>query len=178
MEPAEAMVKARTLQPSAYRRIWSSLFDYRDWTSYIYLPLLFPLFILLPYGVFQYYKSAEQSQVLVKWLYQGSPDLLQVQVLLQTPPARWPRGSGAVAQERDSFEGLDNTGYTILKETRIADLQLWDPIDREKSMVQYFRRMTVMKDPDQLEHDNEFFIQLNPTYNDAQVRFPPQRLSV
>jgi hypothetical protein len=37
--------------------------------------------------------------------------------------------------------------------------------------------MTVMRDPDELEHDNQFFIQLTPTHNDAQVRFPPQRLS-
>jgi hypothetical protein len=169
--------KARTLQASAFRRIWSSLFDFRDWSSYIYVPLFFPLLVLLPYGAFEYYKSAEQSRELVKWLYHGSPDLSQVQTLLQTLPAIWPKGSGAAAQERDSFEGLDNTGFTILKETRIADLRLWDPTDRDKSMVQYVRRITVMKDPDEVEHDNEFFIQLTPTHNDALVRFPPQRLS-
>jgi predicted acylesterase/phospholipase RssA len=176
VEPAETMVKARTLQASAFRRIWSSLFDFRDWSSYIYVPLFFPLFVLLPYGAFEYYKSAERSRELVKWLYHGSPDLSQVQVLLQTLPATWRKGSGAAAQERDSFEGLDNTGYTILKETRIADLRLWNPTDRDKSLVQYVRRLTVMKDPDELEHDNEFFVKLTPTHNDAQVRFPPQRL--
>src|SRR4051794_25996570 len=175
--PAETMVKSRILQASAFRRIWSSLFDFRDWISYVYLPLLFPLVVLLPYGAFEYYKSAEQSRELVKWLYKGSPDLLQVQDLLQTPPAIWPSGSGAVAQERDSFEGLIGKGYTTLKETRIADLRLWDPRDRDKSMVQYVRRMTVTKDPDAPEHGNEFFIQLTPTHSDAQVRFPPQRLS-
>jgi hypothetical protein len=153
------------------------LFDFRDWSSYIYVPLLFPLFVLLPYAAFEYYKSAEQSGELVKWLYRGSPDLSQVQVLLQTRPVIWRKGSGAAAQERDSFEGLIGKGYTTLKETRIADLRLWDPIDRDKSMVQYVRRMTVMKDPDEHEHDNQFFIQLTPTHNDAQVRFPPQRLS-
>jgi hypothetical protein len=52
-----------------------------------------------------------------------------------------------------------------------------DPEAPDKSMVQYFRRMTVMKDPDQLEHGKEFFIELNPTHCDAQARFPPQRLS-
>jgi hypothetical protein len=177
VEPAETMVKARTLQASALRRIWSSLFDFRDWSSYIYVPLLFPLFVLLPFGAFEYYKSAERSHELVKWLYQGSPDLLQVQVLLQTLPAIWRKGSGAAAQERESFDGLDSKGYTILKETRIADLRIWNPTDREKSVVQYARRITVMKDPDELEHRNEFFLQLTPTHNDAQVRFPPQRIS-
>jgi hypothetical protein len=132
---------------------------------------------LLPYGAFEYYKSAEQSHELVKWLYNGSPDLLQVQDLLQTVPAIWPSGSGVPAQERDSFEGLIGKGYAVLKETRIADLRLWNPTDREKSIVQYVRRMTVMKDPDELEHGNHFFIQLTPTHNDAQVRFPPQNLS-
>jgi hypothetical protein len=37
-------------------------------------------------------------------------------------------------------------------------------------MVQYVRRITVMKDPDEVEHDNEFFIQLTPTHNDALER--------
>src|SRR5437588_10942239 len=131
VEPAETMVKARTLQASAFRRIWSSLFDFRDWSSYIYVPLFFPLFVLLPYGALEYYKSAERSRELVKWLYHGSPDLSQVQVLLQTRPAVWRKGSGAAAQERDSFEGLIGKGYTTLKQTPIANLRTSDPNDAQ-----------------------------------------------
>ena len=47
-EPA-ATVDARTLQASAIRRIWSTLLDRRDWTSYVYVPLLVPILVLLPY---------------------------------------------------------------------------------------------------------------------------------
>src|SRR5262249_58024482 len=37
-EPSAATVQARTLQGSAVRRIWSTLLDYRDWISYVYVP--------------------------------------------------------------------------------------------------------------------------------------------
>ena len=41
-EPVAATVEARALQDSALRRIWSTLLDRRDWTSYVYVPLLVP----------------------------------------------------------------------------------------------------------------------------------------
>src|SRR5262249_14497761 len=45
--PAAATAEARALQASAFRRIWSTLLDRRDWASYIYVPIILPLLILL-----------------------------------------------------------------------------------------------------------------------------------
>src|SRR5262249_54254136 len=50
-KPAAATVEARTLQASALRRIWSTLLDYRDWISYLYVPILVPILVVLPYVV-------------------------------------------------------------------------------------------------------------------------------
>jgi hypothetical protein len=41
--------QSRELQKSAARRIWSRLLDYRDWTSFLYVPLLIPILVVLPY---------------------------------------------------------------------------------------------------------------------------------
>src|SRR5262249_33446575 len=52
-DAAPPTIQARMLQLSASRRIWSRMFSIRDWTSYIYVPLLFALLILLPYRMAQ-----------------------------------------------------------------------------------------------------------------------------
>jgi hypothetical protein len=31
------------LQASAIRRIWGTLLDWRDWTSYVYVPIIVPI---------------------------------------------------------------------------------------------------------------------------------------
>jgi hypothetical protein len=49
--PASATVEARTLQASAQRRIWSTLWDFRDWASYVYVPFFASLIFLVPYLV-------------------------------------------------------------------------------------------------------------------------------
>ena len=171
--PAATTVEARTLQASAVRRIWSSLFDPRDWTSYVYLPLLAVFFILLPTWVFRYVRNAQQNERLIEWLYQGNPDLAEVKKILQLPPTVWPKGSGATPQERASFEFTTNIGFKVVKETRIADLRLWNPTDFSTTMVQWFREVSAFKDSD----ENSVFTQeLFPTNSNAQVRFPSQDL--
>jgi hypothetical protein len=170
--PTASTLEARTLQASAHRRIWRSLFDPKDWTSYVYLPLLFALLILLPRGAFRYYEKAKRTQLLVNWLYQGNKDMAQVESMLESSALIWPPNSGAVAQTRANFNELTNIGFKVVEETRIVDLRLWDPADPTKSMVQYFREARVLKES---EGNNLFFIKLTAT-GDAQVRFPPQLL--
>jgi hypothetical protein len=149
------------------------LFDPRDWTSYVYLPLLAVFFILLPMTAFRYVRNAQQNERLIEWLYQGNPDLAEVKNILQLPPTPWPKGSGATPEERASFEFTTNIGFKVVKETRIADLRHWDPTDFTDSMVEWVRDLSAFKDSD----ENSVFTQeLIPTNANAQVRFPPQEL--
>ncbi|HKD67807.1 MAG TPA: hypothetical protein VKB84_13265 [Candidatus Binataceae bacterium] len=60
--PTAPTLEARTLQASALRRIWRSLFDLRDWTSYLYLPLVLAILILLPRAAFKYYQKMQRAR--------------------------------------------------------------------------------------------------------------------
>ncbi len=165
--PKAATVDARSLQASAVR-IFRSLFDPRDWTSYAYLPLFFALLIFLPHKAVKYY---EKTNLFIEWLYQGNTDIVKIQEILQEPPAMWPEGSGATAETVDNFEGFTNNGLKIVQETRIVDLRLWDPAAPKTSMVQYFRGARVLKES---EESKRFLIKL--IGEEVQVRFPPQPL--
>src|SRR5262249_16942623 len=64
-EPAAVTVKARTLQASAVRRIWSTMLDYRDWTSYVYVPIIVPILVLAPYFAYRFYETSQQYKELM-----------------------------------------------------------------------------------------------------------------
>src|SRR5262249_54706807 len=57
-------VVARQLQASASRRIWSTLLSLRDWTSYIYIPLLL-LLLLMPYFLYDSYQQSRRVSRLI-----------------------------------------------------------------------------------------------------------------
>src|SRR5262249_54980998 len=71
-DTAPSTIQARMLQPSALRRIWGNLFSLRDWTSYIYVPLLLSLLILLPYLMVQSYLTSKRVDRLVESLAHGN----------------------------------------------------------------------------------------------------------
>jgi hypothetical protein len=39
------------------RRIWSTLWDHRDWVAYVYVPIIVPILVLLPYLAISIYQS-------------------------------------------------------------------------------------------------------------------------
>ncbi len=105
-EPVAATVEARTLQTSAHRRIWSTLLDRRDWTAYIYVPLLIPILFLLPYLVVKSHQRSQRINHLVESLSQGSRDLGQMSRLLEGRQEPWigaaRRGSSRLRRARSS----------------------------------------------------------------------------
>jgi predicted acylesterase/phospholipase RssA len=177
-EPAAATLDGRMLQASAQRRIWSTLLDYRDWTSYVYLPIIVPLLILLPYVVFQSYQRSHQINQIVESLAQGSRDLELMTRLLQNPVTPW---VGESAEELSSNDKLDFKGFLILQDSRIIDLRGWkstltgDGGSEPGSLVYGYRRLKVLKQPDNTSN-HLFRTGLLPTSPKAQVRFPQQQL--
>ena len=83
-EPAAATVDARGCKPRPSARIWSTLLDHRDWATYVYVPLLIPILVLLPYFVVKAYQRSQRMSQLVDSLSQGSRDLQQMSILLET----------------------------------------------------------------------------------------------
>ncbi len=168
--------EARTLQGSALRRIWGTLLDYRDWASYVYVPLVVPILILLPYVLIKYYERSHRISQLVESLAQGSPDLEVMGRLLEAPMKPW---AGEQAEEVRSLEELNFRGFEVLQDSRILDLREWNPTGAGEfdanSLVYGYRRLKVIKRADSAGN-NLFRIDVLATSPKTQVRFPPQQL--
>jgi predicted acylesterase/phospholipase RssA len=173
-EPAEVTRNARTLYASAIRRIWSTLLDYRDWATYIYVPILVPLLILMPYLIKVYERSHRVTQI-AESLSQGSRDLEQMTRLMEERVTPW---QGERAEELHGDVRPDLKGYLILQDLRIIDLRSWKPeagADDASSFVYGYRRLKVQKKRDATTYA-PFRISVLAASPATQVRFPPQQL--
>ncbi|WP_162820747.1 patatin-like phospholipase family protein [Microvirga calopogonii] len=173
--PTAVTRTARTLHGSAGRRIWSTLLDYRDWVSYVYIPILIPMLVLAPYFVIQAYERAHRLNQIVQSLAQENRDLQQMTLLLDGPVAPF---GGARAEELRPDDTADLTGFTILQDLRIIDLRHWgmeaDGSKDPGSSIYGYRRLKVRKEPESTS--NTFRISVLAISPDTQVRFPPQQL--
>jgi hypothetical protein len=164
------------MQASALRRIWSTLLDYRDWVSYVYVPILIPILVLLPYFVFKSYQRSHRQSQLVDSLSQGSRDLELMSRLLEGPIKPW---TGETPDEVRTLEAPDYKGFEILQDSRILDLRKWDSGATGRSdadsLVYGYRRLKLVKKPENVDN-NRFLFRLLMTSPTVQVRFPPQQL--
>jgi hypothetical protein len=174
--PVEATVEARTLQASALRRIWSTLLDRRDWTSYVYVPLLIPILVMVPYFVVRSHQRSQRLNYLVESLSQGTRDLEQMSRLLEGRQEPW---RGEPAEEVRGFDESDNQGFGILQDSRIFDFRGWQPVEPTESdrssLVFGYRRLKVFKQSEKAG-DNLFHVYLMALSPQTAVRFPNQLL--
>jgi hypothetical protein len=175
-EPTQITQDARSLYASAVRRIWSRLLDYRDWTSYVYVPIILPLLVFLPYFVIKSYERSQRVNQIVESLAQGSRDLEQMTRLMEGRVQPW---VGEHAEGLQTDEKADLSGYLILQDLRIVDLRSWKPTadrDDPNSFVYGYRRLKVQKRPDAATNDpfRVSVLSLSPA---TQVRFPAQQLN-
>jgi len=176
-EPAPATVEARNLQASASRRIWSTLPDRRDWTTYIYVPLLIPILTLLPYFAYKYYQKTHRLNQLIDAISQGSPDLEAMSRMLDSDTE--PRWTSVAAEEVSKLAEPDIKGFEVIQDSWITDLRHWKPSVPGRtdpdSYVHHYRRMMLSKTPDNA--GNDIFrwpvLARDPRAN---FRFPKQQL--
>lgn len=175
--PTGTTTDARELQASSSRRIWASLFDRRDWITYIYVPILVPIMMFLPYLSIHYYKRSVRLNNLTLSFSQGSPDLTQLGRMLDKGVMK-PWKGVEVEEGRDAAEP-DFRGFKILHDSRITDLRAWNPAAAGKinadSRIYTYRRLLVVKQPDNEEHPL-FTTRLILSGSEGQVRFPPQQV--
>src|SRR5262245_28750386 len=148
-DPAPSTMQARMLQLSALRQIWGNLFSLRDWTSYIYVPLVFSLLILLPYFLIQSYVTSQRVNRLVESLAEGSPDIDIMRQLVAGPIQPF---KGEPAEEVRDLEPPNYEGFTVLQDSRILDLRSWNQSD-PTSLVYGYRRLKVQKNADNNGND-------------------------
>jgi hypothetical protein len=164
------------LHGSAFRRIWSTLLDYRDWVSYIYVPIIVPILVLLPYASVRIYQHTHKINQIVKSLAQSSRDLEQMSELLDGPVSPF---SGERAEEVRTLDAPDMTGFKVLQDMHILDLRNWKPAPSERSdpnsMLYGYRRLKVVKLAEKGAKE-QFRLRLLATGANTQIRFPPQQL--
>jgi hypothetical protein len=174
--PVPVTVEARSLQHSALRRVWSTLLDWRDWVSYIYVPIIIPILVLMPYFVVKSYQRSHRLSQLVESLSQGSRDLEVMTRLLEEPV---PPFSGVKAEEVRDLGKFDFAGFEVLQDSRILDLRNWNPTAAGKrdttSLVYGYRRLKVVK-REENPGNNLFRIDVLASHPNTQVRFPQQEL--
>jgi predicted acylesterase/phospholipase RssA len=168
--PAPSTIQARMLQLSASRRIWGNLFSRRDWTSYVYVPLLFSLLILLPYFTIQSYLTSQRVNRLAESLARGNPDFDILSKLMAGPVEPY---KGESSEEVRSLDPPNYNGLSILLDTRILDLRPWNPSD-STSLVYVRRHLKVLKNPDSNGNDDFRTVPLT-THPETQFRFPPSQ---
>jgi hypothetical protein len=175
-EPTPATAEARTLHASAVRRIWSTLLDYRDWASWVYVPIIVPIFFLLPYFIVSSYKHSQQVSSLIDSLSQGSRDFDKMSELLGGSPRPWP---GEPSEEVRDLAEPDLTGFEIYQDSRIFDLRQWraSKTDKEEpsSRIYAYRRLKLLKRPDNVDK-NIFYFYLLARSPKTAVHFPSQLL--
>jgi predicted acylesterase/phospholipase RssA len=169
-DTSPSTIQARMLQPSASRRIWSSLLSLRDWTAYVYVPLLFSVLVLLPYLAVQSYLASQRTDRLVVSLAQGSPDYEIMRQLMVGPVEPF---KGEPSEEVRSIEPRNYKGFSILQDSRILDLRTWNPSD-PTSLVYGYRRLKLMRNADDDTND-VFRTAALTTHPEAQFRFPPSQ---
>jgi predicted acylesterase/phospholipase RssA len=174
--PAAVTLEARTLQGSALRHIWSRMLDYRDWVSYIYVPIIASILVLLPYLAYKAYRYHSNVNQIIDSLSQSSPDLECMRRLLNGPMEPW---TGQQAEETAEIGAPDLKGFEILQDSHILDLRKWTPVTADKtkegSYLYGFRRLKVWKLRKETGNNVYRFPSL-VTSCLLQVRFPPQEL--
>jgi predicted acylesterase/phospholipase RssA len=168
---------ARMLQAAALRRIWSRLLDYQDWVSYLYVPILVPILVLLPYVATMYYQRSHRVNQIVQSLAQSSRDVEQMSRLLDGPSNDW---VGQSPEEVNTLDEPDLSGFEVLQDMRILDLRKWNPAasgsNDPDSLLYGYRRLKVYRKPE-AGGSKIFRVRLLPTSPRAQVRFPSQQLA-
>jgi predicted acylesterase/phospholipase RssA len=176
-DPAQVTKDARTLHASAVRRIWSKLLDYRDWVSYVYVPIIVPLLFLLPHLIITSYQRSHRVSQIVESLAQGSRDLEQMTRLMEGPATPWT--DEQKVEQLPSGDKPDLSNFLILQDLRIIDLRSWTPDASRRvsdSYVYGYRRLKVQKRSDK-DANNMFRVSVLAYSPQTRVRFPPQQIN-
>ena len=169
--PAAATSDARALQGSGLRRIWSTLLDPRDWVSYIYVPILVPILVLLPYFAYTSYQHSHLLNQLVDSFSQGTRDLGTLSEMLENKSTSW---SAERAEKVRTFDVPDLKGFDILQDSRIFDLRNHQSGKRDQTTLVH-RRLKVVKLREN-KANNLFRLHLLPTSPKTEFHFPAQQL--
>jgi hypothetical protein len=173
LEPSRVTKQSRQLQASSQRRIVSTLFSWRDWPTYVYLPLLAILLIGLPCLGWAGYRRAHRAAMIVDAITMSNPDWqLVLQLARQNPvPGEW---LSIEPEEVSELPPSTESGFRLITDTRILDMRRWNPqgsnVDRP---VVSYRRMQIRRTESAIDDQiptNKFRFQQLALTNDIALR--------
>lgn len=140
-----ALQTARHLQKSCKRKIWSTLFSFRDWPTYIYLPLILTLVFSVPIVIYRLHQSRTRQQMILSAVKQTSPLYNELLELLGSqPPTSLP---DIEFNSVETLEPFDWSGFEVLSNSLIFDVRNWSRTV-DKPLVGIHARMKVRRLPD------------------------------
>jgi len=112
---------AEKLRRSSHRKVWSTLLDWKDWPSYIYLIAGFLLFVVLPVRFYQVHRHAQMLTDVINSIAAGDPDIrLVLDLVERDPTASW---APIKIVDAGAPQSIDFKGVEILSQSRIIDLR-------------------------------------------------------
>ena len=171
-EPSEATQLSRKLRQSSHRKVWSTLLDWRDWPSYIYVAIALLAFVYLPVYVYRLHRHAEMLTSVIDSIALGDPDIRQILDLVEgTAAGDWP--VTPVGELKEPLEA-DLTGVDVLSQSRIFDLRDFNPQETgpdERGFVTFWDRI-VLRFNEDYQGDRKVIITSVFPMEDIEIRQP------
>ena len=122
-DATSALSSARELQRSATRRTVSTLLSWKDWPTYVWVPVVAFVLLAVPYTLYRYRETTRQQGYVLSAVTATSPLYRTMLQLLENgePPSIEP----VAYEEVESLQPTDFTGFQVLSDDRIYDLRSW-----------------------------------------------------
>jgi len=164
------------LRQSSRRRYWSTLLDWRDWPSYVYVAIACFLLIYLPLQVYQLYKKSQTQGAVINSIASGDPDIRQIlNLTLSDPLENW---TPETIQEKQEPEGAIDENVEILTHSRILDLRQWHPkedLESEQGKV-YIRDRIILQLNRSYTGDGRVIFQFPTRLENVEFRQPRESI--
>lgn len=138
---SRATEEARELRRSAGRRVWSTFLNFRDWPTYVYIPLLVLLLGVLPVFIYRYRQQASVNAMIIDAIAHGSPDFRKILDLVQSEPA--PAWTPQPIEDRREPTAVNYEGFDVLRDVWIVDMRDWQA--KTNDVAHFYRRLRVRK---------------------------------
>ncbi len=124
---------AEKLRRSGHRKVWSTLLDWRDWPSYVYLVAGFLLLVMLPFRFYQIHRHARMLTDVINSIAAGDPDIrLVLDLVERDPTTSW---RPITMRDGAALTPSDFKNVEILSHSRIIDLRnSWSGVGRDDTL--------------------------------------------
>ncbi len=114
---------AEQLRRSSSRKVWSTLLDWKDWPTYVYLAMGFLLLVYLPVRFYRLHHHAAMLTSVINSIAKGDPDIRLVLDLVESDPLDgWQKLEITDTQTptEDDYAGLEILSYSRINDLRAA----------------------------------------------------------